>query len=75
MKTQVSPGSPYPLGATPSADGVNFALFSRDATKVELRLFTDDSSHAQEQRIELIVHKHDVWHAFIPDLKPGQHYG
>lgn len=75
MKTKVYPGSPYPLGATPSAEGVNFALFSRNATKVELCLFTDEKQEAQEERIELTAHTHDIWHEFIPELKPGQHYG
>lgn len=68
MKTQVFPCLPFPLAATPSAEGINFALFSRNATKVEICLFTDEENGSQEERIELIAHTHDVWTISFPVL-------
>ncbi len=66
------PGRPYPLGATFDGSGVNFALFSEVATKVELCLIDDD---LQETRIELTELDGYVWHGYIPHLQPGQRYG
>ena len=68
--TRVWPGSHYPLGATWDGEGVNFALFSEDADKVELCLF--DSRGRQElQRIELSAQTDQVWHCFLPEARPG----
>ena len=69
------PGSPYPLGATWDGEGVNFALFSEHATRVELCLF--DRPDAAEA-IETIVMPEvidDVWHVYLPDARPGTLYG
>ena len=68
-------GYPYPLGATWMGDGVNFALFSEAATSVELCLF--DSIEATEENIRIPVTEHtdQVWHVFLPDVRPGQLYG
>ena len=72
--TRVWPGSHYPLGATWDGEGVNFALFSEDADKVELCLF--DSRGRQElQRIELSAQTDQVWHCFLPEARPGLLYG
>ncbi len=71
---RVWPGRSYPLGATWDGSGVNFALFSENATKVELCLFDDSGSH-ETQRIELKEHTDLVWHAYLPDAMPGQIYG
>src|SRR6185437_9846273 len=71
---RVWPGRPYPLGATWDGSGVNFALFSENATKIELCLF-DDSGSREIQRIELKEHTDLVWHAYLPDAMPGQIYG
>jgi glycogen operon protein len=69
---RVWPGSPYPLGATWDGKGVNFALFSAHAEKVELCLF--DRS-GQESRIELPEYTDEVWHGYLPESRPGQLYG
>lgn len=66
------PGSPYPLGATCNEAGVNFALFANNATAVELCLFNDAN---EEVRINIKERTHQIWHVFLPDVKPGQFYG
>src|SRR5256714_11839476 len=68
-------GYPYPLGATWTGNGVNFAIFSEHATGVELCLF--DSIEATEENIRITVNEHtdQVWHVFLPDVRPGQLYG
>jgi isoamylase len=68
------PGAPYPLGATPYPDGVNFSLFSEHAERVELCLF-DPSGRVELQRFELLERVDQVWHGFVPGLGPGQRYG
>ena len=67
------PGRPYPLGATFDGTGVNFALFSVVASKVELCLI--DDVDGAETRVELIEVDGNVWHAYIPRVQPGQRYG
>ncbi|TVR83707.1 MAG: glycogen debranching enzyme GlgX [Rhodospirillales bacterium] len=71
---RVWPGRPYPLGATWTGEGVNFALFSQNAEKVELCLF-DRNGRREIHRIRLPEYTDEVWHAFLPDAKPGQLYG
>src|SRR5215211_6619757 len=66
------PGNPYPLGATYDGAGVNFAVFSEVATRVELCLIDDEGT---EQRIELTEVDGYVWHAYLPGILPGQRYG
>jgi glycogen operon protein len=69
------PGSPFPLGATWDGSGVNFALYSEYASRVELCLF-DTNDHTREQaRVELVDRTNMVWHAYLPDVRPGQLYG
>jgi isoamylase len=72
---RVWPGRSYPLGATWDGAGVNFALFSEHATKVELCLFDSHESTAESHRITLCEHTDQVWHAYLPDVEPGQLYG
>jgi len=72
--TTVWPGDPYPLGANWDGNGVNFALFSEHADKVELCLF-DANSRRETQRIELREQTDRVWHAYLPEARPGQLYG
>src|SRR5256885_12988468 len=72
---RVWPGRPYPLGATWDGVGVNFALFSEHATKVELCLFDDTDATKESQRITLPEVTDMVWHGYFPDLEPGQLYG
>ena len=69
---QVWPGTPYPLGATYDGSGTNFALFSEVAEKVELCLYDSDGS---ETRLEMPEVDGYVWHAFLPNIEPGQRYG
>lgn len=68
-------GLPYPLGATWDGHGVNFALFSEHANRVELCLF--ESIHATKETycIPLPEQTDYVWHGYLPDIKPGQLYG
>ncbi|WOD15783.1 glycogen debranching protein GlgX [Paraburkholderia kirstenboschensis] len=72
--TRIAEGTPFPLGATWNGNGVNFALFSAHATKVELCLFDETGQHEIE-RIELPEYTDEVWHVFVPNLKPGAVYG
>ena len=66
------PGHPYPLGATFDGSGVNFALFSEVADKVELCLIDDVGA---ETRVELTEVDGHVWHGYLPAIEPGQRYG
>ena len=72
---RVWPGHPYPLGAVWDGAGVNVALFSDRATKVELCLFNSADDLHESQRIELPERTHNVFHAYFPDLRPGMLYG
>jgi isoamylase len=69
------PGHPYPLGATWDGAGVNFAIFSENATKVELCLFDSPESTHEQHRIRIKQYTDKVWHAYLPDVLPGQLYG
>jgi glycogen operon protein len=75
QNTRVRPGAPYPLGATWDGHGVNFALFSEHATKVELCLFDSVEARAESRRVPLAEQTDMVWHAYLPDVHPGQLYG
>ncbi|MFU8816412.1 MAG: glycogen debranching protein GlgX [Pseudomonadales bacterium] len=68
------PGAPYPLGATADQEGVNFSLFSEHAERVELCLL---SAQGREQgaRLQLQERTDQVWHGFVPGIRPGQRYG
>ncbi|MGC8643156.1 MAG: glycogen debranching protein, partial [Isosphaeraceae bacterium] len=72
---RVWPGRPYPLGATWNGAGVNFSLFAENATKVELCLFEDMEATKESTRIPLAEQTAQVWHAYLPDVTPGQLYG
>jgi glycogen operon protein len=67
-------GHYYPLGATWTGEGVNFALFSENATGVELCLF-DRPDAAETARVRLTKRSEFVWHGFLPEARPGQLYG
>jgi glycogen operon protein len=73
-RARVWPGVPYPLGATFDGRGVNFALFSAKAEKVELCLF-DPRGEREIERIVLPEYTDQVWHGYMPDIRPGQLYG
>ena len=72
---RVWPGEPYPLGATWDGQGVNFALFSENATAVELCLFEGADDAMEAHRIRLSERTDQVWHCYLPDVRPGQFYG
>ncbi len=72
---QVWPGRPSPLGATWDGRGVNFAVFSENATKVHVCLFESADDVAPTHTIELPEQTDFVWHGYFPGLKPGQLYG
>ncbi len=71
---RVWPGKPYPLGATWDGLGVNFALFSENAERVELCLFDSIDATREAHRIPLPEHTYHVWHGYLPDARPGQLY-
>jgi glycogen operon protein len=70
----IKEGLPYPKGATWDGKGVNFALFSAHATKVELCLFDADGK-TETARIELPEYRDEIWHGYVPDIGPGTIYG
>ena len=67
-------GLPFPLGASWDGQGINFALFSANATKVELCLF-DATGEVELQRIELPEYTDEIFHGYLPDAGPGLIYG
>ena len=69
---EIWPGNPYPLGATYDGTGVNFAIFSEVAERIELCLIGE---RGKEVRIALPEVDGFVWHGFIPGIQPGQRYG
>ena len=72
--SRIAEGQPHPLGATWDGVGVNFALFSANATKVELCLF-DQEGLRELERIELPEYTDEIWHGYVPDARPGTVYG
>src|SRR3954471_10773622 len=74
MAQIVLPGRPYPLGATWDGTGVNFAVYSENASKVELCLH-DNRSKAETERIIVSEVTAFVHHCYVPGLQPGQLYG
>jgi isoamylase len=70
----VWPGRPYPLGSTWDGEGVNFALYSEHAEKVELCLF-DITGKREILRVPLPEQTDMVWHGYLPEARPGQLYG
>jgi glycogen operon protein len=69
------PGRPYPLGATWDGGGVNFALFSDHATRVELCLFDPSGSGTETHRVPVVERTDQVWHVYLPEARPGLLYG
>jgi len=72
--TKLLPGKPAPFGSTLDAAGVNFAVFSAHAQKIELCLF-DDTGTVEIAQLELPGRTNDVWHGYLPNALPGQLYG
>ena len=74
VRSRIREGQPFPLGATWDGIGVNFALFSANATKVELCIFDIDGT-TEVERIALPEYTNEVWHGYLPDARPGTVYG
>ncbi len=72
---RIWPGHSYPLGATWDGAGVNFAVFSQNATKVVLCLFGEGDPPEETHCIPLPEQTNQVWHGYLPDVRPGQLYG
>ncbi len=72
---RIWPGLPYPQGATWDGAGVNFAIYSEHAERVELCLFSGDEPPKETDRIALPEQTNQVWHGYFPDVRPGQLYG
>lgn len=72
MSAAVWPGRSHPLGATWDGQGTNFAVFSENATAMELCLFDEQGN---ERRLALPEVTNHVWHGYLPGVGPGQHYG
>jgi glycogen operon protein len=71
----VRPGEPFPRGATWDGEGVNFALFSENATGVELCLYAGPAGDEERCRIDVQERTDLIWHAYLPGVGPGQRYG
>jgi isoamylase len=71
---RVAEGTPFQLGAKADGKGVNFALFSGNATRVEVCLFEPDGKR-ETARILLPEYTDEIWHGYVPGLTPGQLYG
>ncbi len=69
------PGSPFPLGATWDGGGVNFALHTEYAERVELCLFDSANDKEEFARVPMMERTHHVWHVYLPRIQPGQLYG
>ncbi len=72
--TPIREGLPHPRGATWDGKGTNFALFSAHATKVEVCIF-DENGEQELERIELPEYTNQIWHGYLPDVRPGTVYG
>jgi len=74
-KMRVWTGVPYPLGATWTGTGVNFAIYSENATGIDLCLFDEPEADRENVRIRFREKTDHVWHLFLPDAQPSQLYG
>jgi isoamylase len=74
VRAEVLPGRPYPLGATWDGAGVNFAIFSEHAEKVELCIF-DSRGNRELRRVVLPEYTDQIWHCYLPEIAPGTLYG
>ena len=72
---KIWPGKPYPLGATFDGAGVNFAIYSEYATDMDLCLFKGPAGSRERPPIRMTERTDQVWHCYLPGMKPGLHYG
>jgi isoamylase len=75
MGTEVWPGKPYPRGATYDGTGVNFAVYSQVATRIEVCIFDPNHPSREIDRFDLPEVTEFVWHGFVPGMEPGTLYG
>lgn len=75
MDTVLYPGNPFPLGATWDGEGTNFSVYSENATAVELCLFNSIQDETETIRVKMLERTGNIWHIYIPGIKPGQLYG
>jgi isoamylase len=75
MEIVSHPGTAFPLGATWDGKGVNFAIYSENATGVDLCLFNSTADEVETSKIPVVECTNLIWHIYIPELKPGQLYG
>ena len=78
MPTSILPGRSYPIGATAQPDGVNFCVFSKNCSALELLLFDDADAPRPARVIQLDPLRNKTfyyWHVFVPGLHAGQLYG
>src|SRR6185437_1631017 len=68
-------GQPFPLGSTWDGKGVNFSVYAENATGVDLCLFNSIEEDEEYIKLKMIERSGNVWHIYIPGLKPGQIYG
>ncbi len=73
VTVRLKQGRPFPLGASFDGEGINFALFSQNATRVELCLF--DEQEREQARVDLPERSEDIWFGHLPGGKPGLLYG
>jgi isoamylase len=73
-RSPIKEGLPHPHGATWDGEGTNFALFSANATKVEVCLF-DSNGERETDRIELPEYTNQIFHGYLPAVGPGTFYG
>ena len=74
LPTTLAPGKPYPLGAQWDGLGINFAVFSANASKIELCIF-DPTGRKELRRFALPECTDEIWHGYLPGIGPGQVYG
>ena len=75
MELHILPGKPYPIGATWDGNGVNFAIFTENATAVQLCLFDAQDTTKELAVVNMTENTDLIWHIYINGLKPGQLYG
>jgi isoamylase len=74
LSNRLREGLPHPRGATWDGKGTNFAVFSANATKIEVCIF-DETGQKEVERIALPEYTDEVWHGYLPDVTPGTIYG
>jgi len=75
METTTYPGNPFPMGATWDGEGVNFALYAENATRIELCLFREPYGEKEYETIRLAERTGNIWHVYLPGARPGLLYG